>query len=58
MGGQAGRLADRIFKGEKPELLPIERSAKFDLTLNYRTARFIGVNLPAALLKDANKVIR
>jgi putative ABC transport system substrate-binding protein len=58
MGGQAGRLADRIFKGEKPELLPIERSAKFDLTLNYRTARFIGVNFPAALLKNANKVIR
>jgi putative ABC transport system substrate-binding protein len=58
MGRQAGRLADRIFKGEKPEVLSIEPSTKFDLTLNYRTATFIGVNLPPALIKQANKVIR
>lgn len=58
MGRQAGRLVDRIFKGDKPELLSIERAAKFDLTLNYRTATFIGVKLPPALIKQANKVIR
>ena len=58
MGRQAGRLADRILKGEKPEILSIERAAKFDLTLNYRTATFLGVNLPASLLKKADKVIR
>jgi hypothetical protein len=34
------------------------RAAKFDLTLNYRTANFIGLNLSAAMLKKADKVIR
>jgi ABC-type uncharacterized transport system substrate-binding protein len=58
MGRQAARLIDRIIKGEKPESLPIERASKFDLTLNYRTARFIDLNFPAEMLKKANKVIR
>ena len=58
MGRYAGRLADRVLKGEKPENLPVERTAKFDLTLNYRTANFIGLNLSAAMLKKADKVIR
>jgi putative ABC transport system substrate-binding protein len=58
MGRQAARLAQRIFNGEKPEMLSIERAVKFDLTLNYRTASFIGVNLPAPLIKQANRVIR
>jgi putative tryptophan/tyrosine transport system substrate-binding protein len=58
MGRQAGRLVDRIIKGEKPESLPIERATKFDLTLNYRTATFIGVRFPEELLKKAAKVIR
>jgi len=58
MGRRAGRLTDRIIKGEKPELLPIERATQFDLTLNYRTATFIGLNLSAAMLKKADKVIR
>jgi len=58
MGRQAGRLADRINKGDSPASLPIERAAKFDLTLNYRTARFIGLDLTAEMLKKADKVIR
>jgi putative ABC transport system substrate-binding protein len=58
MGRQAGRLVDRIIKGEKPESLPVERASKFDLILNYRTATFIGIRLPEALLKKAQKVIR
>jgi putative ABC transport system substrate-binding protein len=58
MGRQAARLAQRILKGERPELLSIDRATKFDLTLNYRTATFIGVNLPSALIKQANRVIR
>ena len=58
MGRQAGRLADRINKGESPASLPIERAAKFDLTINYRTARFIGLNLTSEMLKKADKVIR
>jgi ABC-type uncharacterized transport system substrate-binding protein len=58
MGRQAARLVDRIIKGEKPESLPIERATKFDLTLNYRTATFIGIRFPEELLKKAQKVIR
>ncbi len=58
MGRQAGRLADKIIKGESPASLPFERASKFDLTINYRTASFIGLNLPAAMLKKADKVIR
>ncbi len=47
MGRQAGRLADKIIKGENPASLPFERASKFDLTINYRTASFIGLNLPS-----------
>jgi putative tryptophan/tyrosine transport system substrate-binding protein len=58
MGRQAGRLVDKIIKGEKPESLPVERASKFDLILNYRTATFIGIRFPEELLKKAQKVIR
>lgn len=58
MGRQAARLIDKIIKGEKPESLPVERASKFDLTLNYRTANFIGIRFPDATLKQADKVIR
>ncbi len=58
MGRQAGRLADKIIKGVSPASLPIERASKFDLTLNYRTANFIGFKLTAEMLKKADKVIR
>lgn len=58
MGRQAARLAEVIIKGRKSETIPVQRATEFDLTLNYRTARFIGVTLSRDLLKRANKVIR
>ncbi len=58
MGRQAGGLAAKIIKGKRPSSLPIEHATQFDLTLNYRTSRFIGVPLPRKLIKKANKVIR
>lgn len=58
MGRQAGRLADRLLRNQGSAGLPIERAAKFDLTLNYRTATFIGVQLSREMLKKADKVIR
>ena len=58
MGRQGARLVDKIIKGEKPASLPIERASKFDLTLNYRTANFIGFHFSQAMLKRADKVIR
>ena len=58
MGRQAGQLAARILKGQSPSSLPIQRAAKFDLTLNYRTANAIGIPLSPEMLKKANRVIR
>ena len=58
MGRQAARLIDKIIKGEKPETLSIDRAAKFDLTLNYRTARFLDLKFTPEILKKADKVIR
>ncbi|HYA30465.1 MAG TPA: ABC transporter substrate binding protein, partial [Acidobacteriota bacterium] len=58
MGRQAGRLIEQIFKGRTPASMAVVRSTKFDLTINYRAAKFIGLELPNQLLKQANKVIR
>jgi putative ABC transport system substrate-binding protein len=58
MGRQAGQLADKIIKGESPAALPVVRASKFEITLNYRTARFIGFELTPEILKKANRVIR
>ena len=58
MGRQAAGLIDKIIKGEKPDTLAIERAAKFDLTLNYRTARFLDLTFTPEMLKKADKVIR
>ena len=56
--GDRERIIDQIFKGKSPADIPIVRSEKFDLTINYRGANFIGLQLPQALLKKADKVIR
>ncbi|HWP24043.1 MAG TPA: ABC transporter substrate binding protein, partial [Candidatus Binatia bacterium] len=58
MGRLAARLIDQILKGAKPQALPIERATKFDVTLNYRTASFIGFKFAPEILKKADKVIR
>ena len=58
MGKQAARVINRIFRGEKPADIPVERAAKYDLLLNLRMARAIGLAIPPATLKKADKVIR
>ncbi len=58
MGRHAARMIDQIFKGNAPAAMAIVRSSKFDLTINYRGAKFIGLRLPNALLNKADKVIR
>ncbi len=58
MGRRAGGLIELIIKGKPPASLPVERATKFDLTINYRAAKFIGFELPTPLLKKADKVIR
>jgi putative ABC transport system substrate-binding protein len=58
MGRAAARIIDQILKGKAPAAIPIQRSSKFDLTINYRAANAIGLQLSNSLLKKADKVIR
>ena len=56
-GEAAGKLAVRILKGESPATMPFEPLTKPTLLLNGATAKAIGVNLPQALLQQADKLV-
>ena len=57
-GRDGARYVDKILRGAKPTDIPVEQPMKFELVINLKTAKQVGLKIPPSVLAGADKIIK